>query len=144
MKNKNLLPPVRDKKPIDKNELRRLLILVLNTLLFFTVYRVLIYYGDMTESTFASFVTMVVYMVLLLGFVLGYLIYNRFLYRKGVTRDELPDDWSEEEKTAFIEDGERRLQKSKWVLTVLVPIALVFAVDMIYLFVIPMLFGGGV
>ena len=93
MKNKNLLPPVRDKKPIDKNELRRLLILVLNTLLFFTVYRVLIYYGDMTESTFASFVTMVVYMVLLLGFVLGYLIYNRFLYRKGVTRDELPDDF---------------------------------------------------
>lgn len=136
MKNKNLLPPVRDKKPIDKNELRRLLILVLNTLLFFTVYRVLIYYGDMTESTFASFVTMVVYMVLLLGFVLGYLIYNRFLYRKGVTRDELPDDWSEEEKTAFIEDGERRLQKSKWLMLIIFPLIFTFLMDAIDLFII--------
>ena len=136
MKNKNLLPPVRNKKPIDKNELRRLLILVLNTLLFFTVYRVLIYYGDMTESTFASFVTMVVYMVLLLGFVLGYLIYNRFLYRKGVTRDELPDDWSEEEKTAFIEDGERRLQKSKWLMLIIFPLIFTFLMDAIDLFII--------
>ena len=136
MKNKNLLPPVRDKKPIDKNKLRRLLILVLNTLLFFTVYRVLIYYGDMTESTFASFVTMVVYMVLLLGFVLGYLIYNRFLYRKGVTRDELPDDWSEEEKTAFIEDGERRLQKSKWLMLIIFPLIFTFLMDAIDLFII--------
>ena len=136
MKNKNLLPPVRNKKPIDKNELRRLLILVLNTLLFFTVYRVLIYYGDMTESTFASFVTMVVYMVLLLGFVLGYLIYNRFLYRKGVTRDELPDDWSEEEKTAFIEDGERRLQKSKWLMLIIFPLISTFLMDAIDLFII--------
>ena len=136
MKNKNLLPPVRDKKPIDKSELRRLLILVLNTLLFFTVYRVLIYYGDMTESTFASFVTMVVYMVLLLGFVLGYLIYNRFLYRKGITRDELPDDWSEEEKTAFIEDGERRLQKSKWLMLIIFPLIFTFLMDAIDLFII--------
>ena len=136
MKNKNLLPPVRDKKLIDKSELRRLLILVLNTLLFFTVYRVLIYYGDMTESTFASFVTMVVYMVLLLGFVLGYLIYNRFLYRKGITRDELPDDWSEEEKTAFIEDGERRLQKSKWLMLIIFPLIFTFLMDAIDLFII--------
>ena len=136
MKNKNLLPPVRNKKPIDKNELRRLLILVLNTLLFFTVYRVLIYYGDMTESTLASFVTMVVYMVLLLGFVLGYLIYNRFLYRKGVTRDELPDDWSEEEKTAFIEDGEQRLQKSKWLMLIIFPLIFTFLMDAIDLFII--------
>ena len=109
---------------------------MLNTLLFFTVYRVLIYYGDMTESTFASFVTMVVYMVLLLGFVLGYLIYNRFLYRKGVTRDELPDDWSEEEKTAFIEDGEQRLQKSKWLMLIIFPLIFTFLMDAIDLFII--------
>ena len=136
MKHNDRIPPVRDKKPINKDALRRLIILVVNTVLFFTLYRVLIYYGDMTQKTFGSFVTMIVYMALLLGFVLGYLIYNRFLYRKGLTREDLPDEWSEEEKTAFIEDGERRLQKSKWMMLIIFPLIFTFLMDAIDLFII--------
>ena len=47
-----------------------------------------------------------------------------------------------EEKQAYLARARERMEKSKWVLTVLIPILLVFAVDMIYLFIIPMLFGG--
>ncbi len=136
MRKQDQIPPIREKKPMNKAAVRRLIILLINTVVFFTVYRVLLHYGDMTQDTFASFVTMVVYMVLLLGFVLGYLIYNRFLYRKGITRDELPDDWSEEEKTAFIEDGERRLQKSKWLMLIIFPLIFTFLMDAIDLFII--------
>ena len=74
MKRHDQIPPIREKKPIDKAAVRRLIILLINTVVFFTVYRVLLYYGDMTQETFGSFVTMIVYMALLLGFVLAYLI----------------------------------------------------------------------
>ena len=136
MKRHDQIPPIREKKPIDKATVRRLIILLLNTVVFFTVYRVLLYYGDMTQETFGSFVTMVVYMALLLGFVLAYLIYNRFLYRKGVTKEDLPLEWSEEEKDEFIADGERRLQKSKWMMLIIFPLIFTFLMDAVDLFII--------
>ena len=54
----------------------------------------------------------------------------------------LPNTMTIEEKQAYLARARERMEKSKWVLTVLIPILLVFAVDMIYLFIIPMLFGG--
>ena len=38
---------------------------------------------------------------------LVYVIYNRGFSRKGVTKDMLPDDWSDDKKESFIEDGKR-------------------------------------
>lgn len=136
MKRHDQIPPIREKKPIDKAAVRRLIILLINTVVFFTVYRVLLYYGDMTQETFGSFVTMIVYMALLLGFVLAYLIYNRFLYRKGITKEDLPLEWSEEEKDEFIADGERRLQKSKWMMLIIFPLIFTFLMDAVDLFII--------
>ena len=136
MRKQDQIPPIREKKPMNKAAVRRLIILLINTVVFFTVYRVLLHYGDMTQDTFGSFVTMVVYMALLLGFVLAYLIYNRFLYRKGITLEDLPEEWSEEEKAEFIADGERRLQKSKWMMLIIFPLIFTFLMDAIDLFII--------
>lgn len=136
MKNKNEIPPIREKKPVNKASARQLIVLIVNTVLFFAVYRILIFYGEMTSKTFGSFVVMIAYMALLLGFVLGYLIYNRFLYRKGVTKEDLPDEWSDEEKEAFIANGERRLQKSKWMMLIIFPLIFTFLMDAIDLFII--------
>ena len=140
MKRNNELPPMHEKKPLNKEALWRLIILAVNTILFFAIYRVLLYYGDMTQETFGSFIVMIVYMAFLLGFVLAYLIYNRFLYRKGITRDELPDDWSEEKKSEFIEDGERRLKRSKWMMLIIFPLIFTFLMDAIDLFIIDTFF----
>lgn len=137
MKNQNRnLPDSGEKKPLNKNALRYLVFLVLNTVLFFTVYRVLLYYAETTNETFASFVVMILYLALLLGFTLGYLIYNRFLYRKGLTREDLPYDWDEERKAEFLADGERRLKKSKWIMLIIFPLILTFLIDTIDLFII--------
>ena len=132
--------PDGERKPLNKEALRYLLILLLNTILFFAVYRVLLYYAEMTQETFGSFVVMVIYMTLILGFVLGYLIYNRFLYRKGVTRDELPLEWTDEQKDAFIEDGERRLKRSKWMMLIIFPLIFTFLIDAIDLFILDTFF----
>ncbi len=115
---------------------RRLLLVIVNTLLFFMVYRVLLYYAEMTDETFWSALVMGLYAAVLLAFVLAYLIYNRFLYRRGVTADQLPDTMTDEEKQAFIEDGRARLEKSKWMMVVILPLVLVFLFDAIQLFIL--------
>ena len=116
------------------------ILLVVNTVLCFALYRILLFYAGMTDDTFPSFVVMVVYFALLLGFTLGYLIYNRFFYRKGLLPEQLPDTWSAEEKTAFLADGERRLQKSKWMILVIFPLVFTFLMDAIDLFILDSLF----
>ena len=118
-----------------KNGIRHLILLGVNTVLFFAVYRILLTYAEMTEKTFASFLVLALYTVLLLGFLLGYLIYNRFLYRKGLTPEDLPAEWSEEKKTAFLADGARRLERSKWMMTIIFPLVLTFLIDAVDLFI---------
>lgn len=128
--------PTTQLTPEQKKTLRYILLLALNTVLLFAVYRTLLFYAEMTDKTFASFLVLVLYTALLLGFALGYLIYNRFLYRKGITYDRLPSDWSEEKKQEFIADGERRLARSKWMMLVIFPLVLTFLIDAVDLFIL--------
>lgn len=120
---------------------RYFVLLVVNTILFFTVWRVLISYGELTDNTFFAFVSMVVYFALLLGFALAYLIYNRFFYRHGITKEQLSDEWSDEEKEAFLADAALRMQKSKWMLTVIIPLLFTFLIDSLQLFIFEPVFG---
>ena len=119
----------------NRKNLRTLGLLALNTVLFFALYRVLLHYTALTDDPFYSFVVMTLYMALLLGFVLAYLIYNRFLYRRGLTPEDLPDTMSPAEKQAFLDDGEARLKKSKWMMLIIFPLVFTFLVDAIDLFV---------
>lgn len=125
-------------KPSRKSVMRTVLLLV-NSILFFTVYRVLLFFAERTDNTWPSFVVMVLYLALLLGFTLAYLIYNRFLYRKGLTPDQLSPAWSEEQKAEFLADGERRLEKSRWMMLIIFPLVLTFFIDAFDLFILDML-----
>ena len=120
----------------ENEKLRHLVILILNTILFFGVYRVLLHYADLTQNAYYSFCVMVLYMALFLGFLLGYLIYNRFLYRKGLTVEDLPDTMTLEEKEAFLADGKERLRKSKWVMLIVLPLVITFLADAVDLFLL--------
>ncbi len=121
---------------LGSKKLRYLIAIVCNTVLFMLVYRIPIAYGELTNETFYAFIIMLVYLALLLGFALAYLIYNRFFYRKDLTPEQLPDTWSAEQKTAFLADGERRFEKSKWMLTIIFPLVVTFLFDAVELFII--------
>ena len=123
-----------------KKNTRYLALLIVNTVLFFSLYRILLNFAEMSQQTFPSFVVMVVYMALLLGFVLAYLIYNRFFYREGITVEQLSPLWSEEQKNDFIEDAKRRKARSKWMLLIIFPLVVTFMVDAFDLFVIDTFF----
>ena len=105
------------------------------------------YYFTMEVSArdprFAYFfpVVMFAYMATLTVLVLVYIFYNRGFSRKGVTADMLPNEWSEERKTDFIRDGEKRLERSKWILVFIISLLFTFIVEAIILFAVPFIKG---
>ena len=103
------------------------LIVVINTIIIFGFYRLMLnfYYFE---------IVMGVYLALTAIAVFSYVIYNRGFTRRNLTPDMLPEEWSEEQKLAYISDGERRLKKSKWMLTIILPLVLTFLFDCIELF----------
>ncbi len=131
-----------DKKPKNGTEnkgrgnLRYGIFLALNTILFFGFYRVLLSIGELTQETFYAFLSMLLYMALLLGFSLAYLIYNRLFLGSSMTSEDLPDTMSLAEKDAYLAEGGRRKEKSKWMLTVIIPLLFTFLIDAIELFII--------
>ena len=66
-----------------------------------------------------------------------YVIYNRGFVGKNATPDMLSDTLTAAEKEEYLADCRRRMEKSKWVLTILIPILLTICADVIYLFIFP-------
>lgn len=119
------------KKKMTKETRLLALLLLFNCILFPSVYFAL--------ANMGFDAILVIYTALAPLIALAYVIYNRGFSGKNVTPEMLPETMTAEEKRAFIEDSARRLSASRWVLTVLFPIILALALDIIYLFLIPMI-----
>ena len=78
-----------------------------------------------------------VYWAAFAAFTVVFVIYNRAFTRRGITPEMLPDTMSAVEKAEYINDGKRRLEKSKWMLSVIIPLLVTIALDAIYLFTWP-------
>lgn len=131
--NRQTTPQPPHKKP-DRRAVGLLLVLAAVTVVVLTVYRLL-----MKQPYFR--IVMIAYMILATGFALAYVIYNRGFSRKGVTEEMLPAEWSEEQKTEFIEDGKRRLKQSRWMIVPIFAFLITFGVDALELFVFPFFRG---
>jgi uncharacterized membrane protein (DUF485 family) len=120
-----------EQKPLSPKTKRLAISLVINSLLL-----LFIYYGAMgLNIPIVSFVVTFGYMLVFGGFLIAYIAYNRAFSRKGMTPDMLPDSWSNEKKQEYIEDGVRRQEKSKWMLSVIIPFLITLMADALYLFV---------
>ena len=134
--NKNKDNKLEEKKPmrnVSFEAMKRAAITIVNT----TILTV-IYFGALNskQPILAAIVTMG-YWLGFAGFLIAYIAYNRGFTRKDVTKEMLPDIWSEAKKTEFIEDAQRRYKKSKWMLTVIIPIMIPIALEAIVLFTWP-------
>ena len=120
------------KKITDKKKIGMFIWLIVLTMVLLAIYRFMLtrYYFE---------IVMLVYMFLSTLCILSYVIYNRGFSRRGITVEMLPDIWSDEQKKEFIEDGKRRLEKSRWLLMFIFAFLFVFAFDAIELFVVPFL-----
>ena len=79
-----------------------------------------------------------VYWAVFAAFLTVFIVYNRAFTRRGLTPEMLPDTMSAVEKAEYINDGKERLEKSKWMLSVIIPLLVTIALDAIYLFTWPM------
>lgn len=131
---KELTPQQQLKRQIKALNWRRIMLLAVNTILFFAVYRLLVMRGYFVH-------VFTVYGLALLGFTVGYLIYNRGLVPINTRREQLPDDWDEAQKDAFRDDAVRRIERSKWMLTIIFPLCITFAYEIIEVMLFDIWFG---
>ena len=80
-----------------------------------------------------------IYTALAAAFGFAFIIYNRGFAAKNATPDRLPNTMTKQEKLAYIEEGKERLARSRWMLTVILPIILAIAIDLTVLFILPYL-----
>ena len=106
-----------------------LIALIGNFVVFFLLYAV--------GVNLNALVTFIIYGLATAGFVFSYLIYNRGLSRLRVTPDMCPPEWPEDKKLEFVADGKRRLERSKWMLTVIIPLIAIYGYEVVDQFVIP-------
>jgi len=98
---------------------------------------ILVFYRVCLELSLSIFpYVMWGYMIILTVLIVAYIVYNRGFTRRGVGLEMLPEDWSEERRREFVEDGKRRLSKSKWVLMLIIGFLFTFLFDAFELFVI--------
>ena len=100
------------------------------TVILYTLYRTLLHLFP-----FKTVPVLVGFMVPATALALAYIIYNRGCPRKNLTEDMLPDTMSHAEKTEFIEDGKRRLARSKTLLALVIALFLTFLLDLIAIYV---------
>ena len=115
-------------------------VLAVHSVLFFALYRAMLILASTSGNAFPSFLVLAAYSALLLGFGLAYLIYNRFFFRMGLTKDDLPDSMTKEQKDAFLQNADMRLARSRWMLLIILPLLLTFLVDALEIFVLDQFF----
>ncbi len=120
-----------EQKQLSKSTKRLLILLICNSVFFVALYFTAVHFG------FDYILPIYCVIGIVVGFV--FFIYNRGFSAKGITPEMLPDTMSATEKQAFIDNAALRLKKSRWMLTILFPILLAIAADMIYLYLLPLL-----
>ena len=143
-KDKSEISELDSSKPkgFDKKKLKYILPIIGLAVFFCAFYYASMFISAQNDSLYYFFpVVMFAYMAALTILVLVYILYNRGFTRKGVTVEMLPEEWSEEKKIEFVESGEKRLKRSKWLLVFIISIVFTFVVEAIMLFVVPFLRG---
>ncbi len=122
-------------KPMTTDVKKRLWTTVALTFILLIIWFGSIALGEIRQDPFILYVVMAVYFVAFAAILVTYLAYNRAFVNKDVTVDMLPADWSDERKQAFVDDTRRRAERSRWMVMLIIPFAVVFLVDALYLFV---------
>ncbi len=113
--------------PFKNGQTRLMLLLICNTALFVAVYFTL---PQLLHFRFLP----LIYLIIGAGLALWFVIYNKGFIHRNVKPEDLPETLSPEEKEQWRAEGELRFRRSRWALTIIIPILITFLFDMLYLF----------
>ena len=123
-----------EKKQLPPKSAKRTLILlaslIISCAIVYGLYRILI-------ATVNPEAVLLSYMAVATVVIFWYIIYNRGFSRKSITPEMLPESWDEEKKREFIEDGKRRLVRSKPLLILVIAFIFTFALEALELIALP-------
>ncbi len=111
---------------------KKLLFLVLNFAVCFTVYQLLL--------ALHPFAATILYIAAALALAIAYCIVNQGFGAPVTDGDALPASWSAVEKCAYAEDARARHERAKGILLWLFPVILTLLLDVTYLFLLQPLF----
>ena len=94
--------------------------------LFFTVYRVFIYYE--------SVVGMWIYTVAAAALMIAFVAVNRGFTMERTPEEDLPAEWDGEKKRKYLESEEKRRKAAKTIMLFLMPILITLLLDMAELY----------
>ena len=123
------------RKTVSTEKLRKASLLIVNTLILSFIY-----FGSMNlDKPILSAVVTVGFWVSFAGFLLAYVIYNRGFTRKNVTVEMLPEHWSDKKKKEYIENGNSRYERSRWMLSIIIALMVPIMLDAVILFTWPII-----
>lgn len=124
------LPENSKKKPVSPESKRLFVLMLVNTAVLMPLYFYFVEERQIIAVMFA-------YMVILLAFSIAFIIYNRGLGQVDADEDSLPFNWSLEQKREFLYDRAKRRQKSRWMITIILPLFVTLCADFIIIQTIP-------
>ena len=132
---KKELTPKKSLRDISPEAKKRAALLVFNTLIL-----TFIYFGSMgINQPILALIVNVGYWIVLAVLAIIYVIYNRGFTQKSLTAEMLPESWDAEKKARYIEDAQKRDSRSRWMLTVIIPVMIPIMLDAISLFTWPII-----
>ena len=132
---KKELTPKKSLRDISPEAKKRAALLVFNTLIL-----TFIYFGSMgINQPILALIVNVGYWIVLAVLAITYVIYNRGFTQKSLTAEMLPESWDAEKKARYIEDAQKRDSRSRWMLTVIIPVMIPIMLDAISLFTWPII-----
>ena len=116
--------------------LKKPLILLANFALFYLLLRLIIVLSERTGMFWIYYLGTAVYGIALVGLFVGFFVLNGYTFdKKMLSREDLPVDWSEEEKTDFIKKQPEQKEKAKNLLLFLFPLIITFAISYVELYI---------
>lgn len=116
--------------------LKKPLILLANFALFYLLLRLIIVLSERTGMFWIYYLGTAVYGIALVGLFIGFFVLNGYTFdKKLLSREDLPDGWSEEEKTVFLKKQPEQKEKAKNLLLFLFPLIITFAISYVELYI---------
>jgi len=122
-----------------KKNAKKLLILFVNSVLFFALYRLIVELGERLQNPMIYYIGSSIYMAATAVLIIAYFILNGGTFGKyNPTWDDLPDGgrWTKERKAEFLRRLPERQAKAKQLLYILLPLIVTLFLSYFELFLL--------
>jgi len=117
---------------------KKLLILFINSVLFYAILRLIVALGEQTRNVMIYYIGSSAYMLAAGALIIAYFILNGCTFNKyEPTWDDLPEKWTNEQKSKHLRELPGRQEKAKKLLFVLLPLIVAIFLSYIELILFP-------